>query len=191
MDDYSEPICAECESGGALLCCDGVCNRSFHTECLGEEPEDDGEPWLCFDCAHEVHRCFACKHYAATADLVQCAEVNCRKMFHRTVECAGKPLVEGERFVCPLHKCKKCNAASGVEADIVRCFRCPTAYCRDCCPLDVHTLEDSIFICIHHVQVRAACVPPGPHPPPSKHHPTQPKPNPNPTRARARALLQR
>ena len=69
MDDYSEPICAECESGGSLLCCDGVCGRSFHPECLDEEPADN-ESWLCFDCEHEVHRCFACKHYAEIGDLV-------------------------------------------------------------------------------------------------------------------------
>jgi len=30
LDDFSEPICAVCEIGGEMICCDGRCLRSFH-----------------------------------------------------------------------------------------------------------------------------------------------------------------
>ena len=33
--DLNDPICAVCESGGDMICCDGKCFRSFHPKCIG------------------------------------------------------------------------------------------------------------------------------------------------------------
>ena len=77
-DFFGEAVCAECESGGLLDCCNG-CARSWHAECLyqaalpggefippgsSKPPADPDLPWLCDDCELRVHRCFLCKHYA-------------------------------------------------------------------------------------------------------------------------------
>ncbi len=35
FEDLNDPICAVCETGGDMICCDGKCLRSFHPKCIG------------------------------------------------------------------------------------------------------------------------------------------------------------
>jgi hypothetical protein len=33
-EDHNESFCSVCQEGGSLICCEGLCNRAFHTHCL-------------------------------------------------------------------------------------------------------------------------------------------------------------
>lgn len=48
--DGNDDFCGICADGGDLFCCDGICKRSFHANCLelSEPPPED--PWYCQHC---------------------------------------------------------------------------------------------------------------------------------------------
>jgi len=85
--DYSDVICAACELGGDMICCDGRCLRSFHPSCidLNEEDIPEDSPFLCVDCTNGIHRCFACKHFEIESDMVKCSVPFCGKYYHKKV----------------------------------------------------------------------------------------------------------
>ncbi|KAF2303808.1 hypothetical protein GH714_023525 [Hevea brasiliensis] len=72
VDELFDSVCAICDNGGALLCCEGSCMRSFHpTRLDGEESNCDTlgftrrevdaiERFLCKNCEYNQHQCFAC-----------------------------------------------------------------------------------------------------------------------------------
>ncbi|KAI6690608.1 hypothetical protein NL676_027436 [Syzygium grande] len=138
-DDCFDSVCALCDNGGNLLCCDGKCMRSFHaTEEDGEDSLCDSlgysqhevdamQTYKCENCMHNLHQCFACGKLGCSdkssgADVFQCVSATCghfyhphcvAKLLHRKDEVAAEKLklriVAGESFTCPVHKCCVCN----------------------------------------------------------------------------------
>ncbi|XP_030520622.2 protein ENHANCED DOWNY MILDEW 2-like isoform X2 [Rhodamnia argentea] len=138
-DDCFDSVCALCDNGGDLLCCDGKCMRSFHaTKEAGEESLCDSlgysqhevdamQTFNCENCIHNLHQCFACGKLGSSdkssgADVFQCVSATCglfyhphcvAKLVHRRDEVAAEDLklriVAGESFTCPMHKCCVCN----------------------------------------------------------------------------------
>jgi len=86
-EDDSDCICAICETGGELICCDGKCSRSFHPKCIGLKDSDvpDDQQFICSDCINCVHRCFSCKEFEFEDVLVKCGENSCGKFYHNKV----------------------------------------------------------------------------------------------------------
>lgn len=87
IDDFSESICAICESGGDMICCDGKCLRSFHPSCIGLREEDipEDSPFVCSDCVNGIQRCFECKHFGIANQLIKCRVPFCGKFYHADV----------------------------------------------------------------------------------------------------------
>jgi hypothetical protein len=59
-EETHSDVCVLCGMGGQLLCCDGLCHRSFHIQCLQMEAAPKG-PWKCPDCCNEQQLCLICK----------------------------------------------------------------------------------------------------------------------------------
>ncbi|GJM99721.1 hypothetical protein PR202_ga16848 [Eleusine coracana subsp. coracana] len=71
-EDLFDSICAICDNGGDLLCCDGPCMRSFHAkEGTGEDSycvtlgytEAEVQAmkiFLCENCKYKQHQCYIC-----------------------------------------------------------------------------------------------------------------------------------
>lgn len=62
---FSEWICCKCgqledEFGSELVVCDGICLRTFHSNCLQETIAENQE-WYCNECTLSQHQCFICK----------------------------------------------------------------------------------------------------------------------------------
>jgi hypothetical protein len=64
--------------------------------------------------------------------------------------------------VCPIHSCVGCGEAvtdPSKRKNLVRCFRCPKSYHLRCRPRDLHNLDNSLFLCISHVNEEAELPP--------------------------------
>uniref|UniRef100_K3ZVH4 RFTS domain-containing protein n=1 Tax=Setaria italica TaxID=4555 RepID=K3ZVH4_SETIT len=71
-EDLFDSICAICDNGGDILCCDGPCMRSFHAKIgSGEDSYCDTlgyteaqveamKIFLCKNCEYKQHQCFIC-----------------------------------------------------------------------------------------------------------------------------------
>ncbi len=85
--DKNDEICCMCELGGNLLCCDGKCLRSFHSQCLKltENELSNLSSFTCKECSMRIHRCFSCNNYGLEEDLVKCSRQSCGKFYHISV----------------------------------------------------------------------------------------------------------
>ncbi|KAK7305189.1 hypothetical protein VNO77_43090 [Canavalia gladiata] len=138
-DDLFDSVCAICDNGGNLLCCDGKCMRSFHAnEEDGEESScaslgfnrkevDEIQNFYCKNCEYNQHQCFVCGTLGCSdkfsgAEVFKCASATCgffyhphcvAKLLHQVVEDAPKELekniARGEPFTCPTHYCCICK----------------------------------------------------------------------------------
>ncbi|KAG4923840.1 hypothetical protein JHK87_049380 [Glycine soja] len=138
-DELFDSVCAICDNGGQLLCCDGKCMRSFHAnEEDGEESTcaslgfsrkevDEIQNFYCKNCEYNQHQCFACGTLGCSdkfsgAEVFKCASATCgffyhphcvAKLLHGIVEDAPKELeekiAEGGPFTCPTHYCCECK----------------------------------------------------------------------------------
>ncbi|KAK7316808.1 hypothetical protein RJT34_00536 [Clitoria ternatea] len=138
-DDLFDSVCAICDNGGNLLCCDGKCMRSFHaneedgvdSDCasLGftKKEVDEIVNFYCKNCEYNRHQCFACGTLGCSdkfsgAEVFKCASATCGFFYHphcvaklllRVVEDAPKELeksiARGEPFTCPTHYCCVCK----------------------------------------------------------------------------------
>ena len=58
-----------------LVCCEGLCLRSFHLGCLPEDVQEDilnenasSKKWLCDDCQNGSYECSVCHNYGTLYD---------------------------------------------------------------------------------------------------------------------------
>ncbi|XP_027127336.2 protein ENHANCED DOWNY MILDEW 2-like isoform X2 [Coffea arabica] len=163
-DDLFDPVCAYCDDGGEILCCEGRCLRSFHPtkesgahsfcESLGYSHQQ-AEIFLCKNCQYQQHQCFACgllgsSNKSSGAEVFPCVSATCGHFYHP--KCVSKLLhpsdvtkaeelcskiAEGDSFTCPVHKCFECKQVEDkkvYELQFAICRRCPKAYHRKCLP---------------------------------------------------------
>ncbi|KAJ7960851.1 protein ENHANCED DOWNY MILDEW 2-like [Quillaja saponaria] len=156
-DELFDSVCAFCDNGGNLLCCDGVCMRSFHaTEedgadslctSLGynQDEVDVIQNFFCRNCEYKQHQCFVCRKLGSSdksshAEVFQCVSATCghfyhprcvAKWLHREDEDAAKVLekkiVAGESFTCPIHRCCVCKQVENKKIPDLQ-----LAVCRRC-----------------------------------------------------------
>jgi GNAT superfamily N-acetyltransferase len=138
--DQNEDVCAVCEEGGALLCCEGQCSRSFHLACIGllKTPEQ----LICKFCTHGQEECFLCKDKQPHTSMDRCVVPGCGKYY--CSKCVDSLVVvptasggvkppEGT-LICPRHMCTSCNSVPDRATELIRCVRCPLAYHLKCMP---------------------------------------------------------
>ncbi|XP_002976689.2 protein ENHANCED DOWNY MILDEW 2 isoform X1 [Selaginella moellendorffii] len=148
-DGVGESVCAICDDGGDLLCCDGPCLRSFHgfktegvsckTLCLSEAEVKHMAKFFCKNCELNQHQCFACGKLGASSGPLQevflCDVALCGKFYH--LPCVSKLLGDTAArtgFTCPLHNCFKCHQREKEEESLwlYPCRRCPRAWHEAC-----------------------------------------------------------
>ncbi|XP_017699890.1 protein ENHANCED DOWNY MILDEW 2-like isoform X2 [Phoenix dactylifera] len=155
--DLCDSVCAICDDGGELLCCEGRCMRSFHaTESAGEDSGCNSlgyskaqveaiQIFLCKNCQYNQHQCFACgklgsSDKSAGAEVFCCVSATCGHFYHP--KCVAellcpdnkskaskyqKRIAAGKSFTCPVHKCVVCRQRENKE------FReLQFAMCRRC-----------------------------------------------------------
>ncbi|XP_075669468.1 protein ENHANCED DOWNY MILDEW 2 [Castanea sativa] len=138
-EDVFDSVCAFCDNGGDLLCCEGRCMRSFHAtveagdesmcDSLGysQEEVDEMQNFFCKSCELKQHQCFVCGKLGSSdkfsaAEVFPCVNATCgyfyhprcvSKLLHREDETAAeeleKKIAAGGSFTCPIHKCSVCK----------------------------------------------------------------------------------
>ncbi|XP_024159598.1 protein ENHANCED DOWNY MILDEW 2 isoform X2 [Rosa chinensis] len=100
-DDIFDTVCAFCDNGGSLLCCEGRCLRSFHAtvkdgegftcESLGfSQDEVDAIrkiDFYCKNCQYKQHQCYACGRLGSSdkslgAEVFPCTSARCGQFYH-------------------------------------------------------------------------------------------------------------
>ncbi|XP_043691278.1 protein ENHANCED DOWNY MILDEW 2-like isoform X2 [Telopea speciosissima] len=156
-NDLFDSVCAFCDNGGTILCCEGRCLRSFHaTRKDGAESQCESlglsrfqveaiTNFLCKNCQYKQHQCFACGKLGSSdkanhAEVFHCASATCGHFYHP--QCVArllhrgddakaqeleKKIAVGETFTCPVHKCLVCKQGEKKEDDDLQ-----FAVCRRC-----------------------------------------------------------
>ncbi|KAJ1265253.1 hypothetical protein BS78_08G064300 [Paspalum vaginatum] len=98
----SDDLCAICDNGGSVTCCDGVCQRSFHLddsednscrEALGLTKEEAEmiiveKDFICKNCEYRQHQCFICGSLGSSdgassqPEVFQCEHKDCGRFYH-------------------------------------------------------------------------------------------------------------
>ncbi|XP_008782914.1 protein ENHANCED DOWNY MILDEW 2-like isoform X2 [Phoenix dactylifera] len=155
--DLFDSVCAICDNGGELICCEGRCMRSFHaTRHAGEDSDCKSlgytraqiqaiQNFLCKNCQYNQHQCFACgklgsSDKSAGAEVFRCVSATCGHFYHPKCVAellfADKPaeaseyqkkIAAGESFTCPVHKCIICKEGENKEVKELQ-----FAMCRRC-----------------------------------------------------------
>ncbi|XP_027064722.2 protein ENHANCED DOWNY MILDEW 2 isoform X2 [Coffea arabica] len=150
-------VCAYCDDGGQILCCEGRCIRSFHPtkesgahsfcESLGYSHKqlEAIQIFLCKNCQYQQHQCFACgslgsSNRSSGAEVFPCVSATCGHFYHP--KCVSKLLhpsdvtkaeelcskiAEGDSFTCPVHKCFECK-----QVEDKKVYELQFAICRRC-----------------------------------------------------------
>ncbi|XWS27788.1 hypothetical protein CRYUN_Cryun25bG0010300 [Craigia yunnanensis] len=156
-NDLFDSVCAFCDNGGELLCCDGRCMRSFHAtvedgeesacESLGftQKQVEAIQTFLCKNCEYNQHQCFACGKLGSSdkssgAEVFHCSNATCGHFYHPhcvakllhkgdkvAAEEHGKKISAGEFFTCLIHKCCVCQ-----QGENKKVWELQFALCRRC-----------------------------------------------------------
>ncbi|KAL7600423.1 hypothetical protein Lser_V15G27174 [Lactuca serriola] len=116
-EDPFDSVCAICDNGGTLTCCDGKCFRSFHATPDTEEAEESNckslgltpdqvkrtQQFLCDNCLYSQHQCSVCGKLGSSdkssgAEVFRCSSATCGHFYHP--KCVAKmlqPNVEAEQ----------------------------------------------------------------------------------------------
>ncbi|MCL7036202.1 hypothetical protein MKW94_028951 [Papaver nudicaule] len=136
--EIDDSVCAICDNGGHVLCCDGGCRRCFHAtvadagadakcESLGLSKAEVALGSSDCSSAQEVFRCSSCGHFyhpKCVADLRNPVnEIESKEL--------QKYIAAGGSFTCPIHYCSRCkkeedSLVHGLQFAV--CRRCPKAY---------------------------------------------------------------
>ncbi|PKU65354.1 hypothetical protein MA16_Dca024422 [Dendrobium catenatum] len=155
--DLFDSVCAICDNGGELLCCEGRCLRSFHaTRRAGADSDcaslgltrvqvEAMQNFLCKNCKLKQHQCFACgklgsSDKSANAEVFCCVSATCGRFYHpkcvadllfpeNKIEATelGKRIAAGESFTCSVHRCIVCKQVENKEVEELQ-----FAMCRRC-----------------------------------------------------------
>ncbi|CAA7409541.1 unnamed protein product [Spirodela intermedia] len=156
-DDCFDTVCAICDNGGEVLCCEGKCFRSFHaTRDAGVDSHcetlkytraqvHDIQNFFCPNCLQKKHQCFACGKLGnsdnkSDPEVFRCISASCGHYYHP--HCAAslihpdskakateleKMIASGESFTCSVHKCIVCNQGENKNVTELQ-----FAMCRRC-----------------------------------------------------------
>ncbi|KAK1435604.1 hypothetical protein QVD17_01370 [Tagetes erecta] len=156
-DDPFESVCAICDNGGSLTCCEGECFRSFHATpedaqdsiceslCLNPEELKGQRIYKCENCEYSLHQCFVCTELGSSdrssnQEVFRCCSATCGHFYHP--KCVAKltqrndkveqqaleeKIAAGEPFVCPAHKCTICKQTENEKVEDLQ-----FATCRRC-----------------------------------------------------------
>lgn len=155
QDDLFDSVCAICDNGGELLCCEGPCMRSFHpnresgadSNCkslgLTKAQVRDIQNFYCLNCKYKRHQCFICgklgsSDKSAGAEVFKCISATCGRFYHpqcvskiitseEEAEDLEKKIANGQQFTCPIHKCFVCKHTENKEDENLQ-----FAICRRC-----------------------------------------------------------
>ncbi|KAF9610512.1 hypothetical protein IFM89_022792 [Coptis chinensis] len=155
--DLFDSVCALCDNGGELLCCEGRCLRCFHATVdtgaqagckslgLSEAQIQAMQEFLCMNCKYNQHQCFSCGKLGSSdrsnnAEVFLCASANCGHFYHPrcvakllhpiselSAEDLQKRIIAGESFTCTVHKCSICKEEENTNVRDLQ-----FAICRRC-----------------------------------------------------------
>ncbi|CAI9090212.1 OLC1v1024938C1 [Oldenlandia corymbosa var. corymbosa] len=157
LEEYFDSVCALCDDGGEILCCEGRCIRSFHPtvksgiesncQSLGYSLEQAKAipTFLCQNCRYQMHQCFGCgklgsSNKSVSADVFPCVSATCGHFYHpqcvskllfpsdeEKVEELRSKIAVGDSFTCPMHKCLVCK-----QVENKKVYELQFAICRRC-----------------------------------------------------------
>ncbi|KAJ1265237.1 hypothetical protein BS78_08G063700 [Paspalum vaginatum] len=135
--DDGDDVCAICDDGGYITCCDGGCLRSFHLT------EEHGKGSKCPSLGISSEK----------AKVFQCKDNSCGHFYHP--KCVSELLHPGSKlraslleqhvaaglkFLCHVHKCSVCHGTENKDDKNMQfavCVLCPTTYHRKCLPSNI------------------------------------------------------
>ncbi|KAK3123209.1 hypothetical protein QOZ80_8AG0626260 [Eleusine coracana subsp. coracana] len=148
--DLFDSVCAVCDNGGELLCCEGSCMRSFHAK-IGDGEDsycatlgytkaelEAIKNFLCKNCEYKEHQCFVCgvlePSDGPNAKVFLCNNATCGYFYHP--KCVAQKLHPNNR-----------NEALQLEKNIMAgfSFTCPVHWCFECKGLEDRTQEPLQF----------------------------------------------
>ncbi|KVH99162.1 DNA (cytosine-5)-methyltransferase 1, replication foci domain-containing protein [Cynara cardunculus var. scolymus] len=133
-DDHFDSVCAICDNGGQLTCCEGKCFRSFHATKDIEEAEESNcqslnippefvkgsQPFRCENCLYSLHQCFVCGELgSATCGHFyhpRCVAKLLQQDDEAEPQDLEKKIAVGEPFICPSHRCVVCKQTENEKA---------------------------------------------------------------------------
>ncbi|KAH9305007.1 hypothetical protein KI387_009411, partial [Taxus chinensis] len=154
-EDLFDSVCAICDNGGELLCCEGPCMRSFHpnreagedSSCkslgLSKAQIKEMQNFYCLNCKYKQHQCFICgklgsSDKSSVAEVFCCVSATCGRFYHpqcvsrmiapeAEAEDLVKKIAGGLQFTCPVHRCIVCKQTEQKEDEDMQ-----FAICRRC-----------------------------------------------------------
>ncbi|KAM0010847.1 putative [histone H3]-lysine(4) N-trimethyltransferase chromatin regulator PHD family [Helianthus debilis subsp. tardiflorus] len=152
-DDQFDSVCAICDNGGELTCCEGRCFRSFHATSDSEEAQDSNCESLCLslkelesqnefkceNCKYSLHQCFVCGELGSSdkssnTEVFRCSSAMCGHFYHP--KCVAKLLQKNDKTE---RQTLQEKIAAGEP------FICPAHKCAVCKQTENEKVEDLQF----------------------------------------------
>ncbi|KAL9236256.1 hypothetical protein vseg_010949 [Gypsophila vaccaria] len=156
-DEMFDSVCFICDEGGSILCCDGICMRSFHatpraakeagSKCISlgfsTTEVEAMQSFKCQNCQHKQHQCYSCgllgssDKESGSAEVFQCVNATCGYFYHP--RCVAKQIHSDNEEACNV-----------LQKDIAagESFTCPLHVCSVCRqPGDKTDSESRLAVC--------------------------------------------
>ena len=150
LDKMNIPLCATCDDGGELVMCEGPCNRSFHTECIGLK-DIPSRAWFCPHCRLRWQPCAHCgregKAFGENQEVYKCAEHSCGCYYHKEctrncIDGSGPGTIKEGKWWCPRHFCNRCGGFETERQKLVLCLLCLRTEHIECVDRSALSQED-------------------------------------------------